>query len=166
MNEDEQIDDSSTAAWGKTSTLHKKGHIRWTLDKTQMDWSVSLLQQMLLSFKMILGDKNWPKFRLVHSLKWHVCLAVRQMSSQHENKTLDSSRERVCQWQKTEALNESQWNTDNPFKVDSILNTDKLRWHYTPELTMIKLKPTHLTTCVAPVFYNTQFGGDTQWNVE
>lgn len=103
MNEDEQrppdkhIDDSGTAAWGKTFTLHKEGHIRWTFDKRQMDWSVSLLQQMLSSFKMILGDKDWPKFRLVHSMKWHVCLAVRQMSSQHENKTLDSSRKRLCQ---------------------------------------------------------------------
>lgn len=60
----------------------------------------------------------------------------------------------------TEALNESQWNTDNPFKADSILNTVKFLRHYTPELTMIQLKLTHLTTCVAPVFYSTHFEGD------
>lgn len=66
----------------------------------------------------------------------------------------------------TEALNESQWNTDNPFKADSILNTVKFPRHYTPELTMIQLKLTHLTTFVAPVFYSTHFEGNTQWNVE
>lgn len=70
MNEDEQrpsdkhMDDSGTAAWGKTSTLNKKGHIRWTLDKRQMDWSrgglVSLLQQMLRHLKRYWVTKTAP----------------------------------------------------------------------------------------------------------
>lgn len=48
-------------------------------------------------FKMILKDKDRTKFSFIHSIKWHMCVAVRQMSTQHENKTFHKSGKWVCQ---------------------------------------------------------------------
>lgn len=81
-------------------------YIRWALGNWQMDW-----YQFLAPDRAVSKNNHWKTktdLNLVQFIPlngicaWHISLCnstVRQMSTQHENKTFHNSGKWVCQWQ-------------------------------------------------------------------